>query len=134
MKSKGLDFCNICGKWSVSVNNVDPGQGPHICKECMAQLDEKAMKEEWFKNDQELRVAILQVLYFQRLRKPQKRTRESSISDILALTGVFKIGPTLSWLSDNGYIEATRPDFAITDLGVQFVLAQVPELKRFSAT
>jgi predicted transcriptional regulator len=96
----------------------------------MIQLNERARTEPWYHHDLAVRLGILQVLYSQRLRRPLKSTSESSISDILDLRGVFDPGPALSWLFDNGYVERNGSNFRITDHGAQYVLEQVPELKR----
>ena len=134
MRIVRTDNCHYCGKWSASVNNVDPGQGPHICKECMAQLDQKMLKEEWYKNDQELGLAILQVLYWIRHRNPLKGAADSMISDCLGLKGIFDIGPTLSSLRDSGYIKAGKPKFLLTDQGAQYLFEQLPNFGGISET
>ncbi len=97
-------------------------------------LNEKVLKEEWFKNDQELGLAILQVLYGARRKNPLKGAADSLISDCLGLKGIFDIGSTLSSLRNSGYIKAGQAKFLITDHGLQYLFEQVPVLKRLSET
>jgi hypothetical protein len=126
------DNCGICGKYCFAGYHVNPALSPHVCKECTDLLNQKMLKEEWYKNDQELRLAILQVLYTLRQRNPLKRAADSMICDCLGIKGLFDIGPTLSSLSECGYIKADKPKYLITDQGVQYLLEQVPVLKRLS--
>jgi hypothetical protein len=121
------DNCAVCGKYFSAVYPGNPELYAHICEECTA-----LSIKDWFKNEQELRLAVLQVLYWLRLKNPLNGFTEPMILKCLGLEGIFDIGPPLTWLRENDYIRAGKTKFQITDAGTQYLLEQMPVLKRLS--
>ena len=121
------DNCAVCGKYFSAVYPGNPELYAHICEECT-----NLRIKDWFKNEQELILAVLQVLYWLRPKNPLKGYTEPMILKCLALDGIFNIGPSLSWLRENGYIRAGKTKFRITDDGMRYLLEQMPVLKKLS--
>jgi hypothetical protein len=79
-------------------------------------------------NDDELRLAILQVLHAASKRKPQGGASGIMLMDCLGLSDVIEIEAALKWLMDKGYIGPGERVFIITKDGKEYLLEQLPQL------
>lgn len=88
------------------------------------------LENEWFEDEHELQLMILQVLFSARHRDQDKGCTAAMVSDCIGLEGIFDIRPALSWLRRNKDIEAEQEKFFITDQGAVYLLEQIPALRK----
>ncbi len=73
------------------------------------------LENEWFKDEHELKLVILQVLFRAGNRGNGRGCSFALVSDCVGLEGIFDIRPALSWLRRNKDIEAEQGKFIITE-------------------
>jgi hypothetical protein len=88
------------------------------------------LEDNWFKDEHELQLMILQVLFGVRHAGQGKGCTVAMVSDCIGLEGIFDIRPALSCLRRNKDIEAEQGKFFITDQGAAYLLEQMPALRK----
>lgn len=123
-------ICVLCGRSGFAGYSAKPELGSHICKDCVALHNQKMLEDEWFKDEHELQLMILQVLFGVRHTGQGKGCTLAMVSDCIGLEGIFDIRPALFWLRRNKDIEAEKGKFFITDQGAAYLLEQIPALRK----
>lgn len=123
-------ICVLCGQSGLAGYSAKPDLGSHICKDCVELHNQKMLENEWFKDEHELQLMILQVLFSARHREQGKGCTLAMVSDCIGLEGIFDIRPALSWLRRNKDIEAEQGKFFITAQGAVYLLEQIPAIRK----
>ncbi len=123
-------ICVLCGRSGLAGYFAKPELASHICKDCVELHNQKMLEDKWFKDEHELQLMILQVLFGVRHAGQGKGCTVAMVSDCIGLEGIFDIRPALSWLRRNKDIEAEQGNFFITDQGVAYLLEQMPALRK----
>jgi len=123
-------ICVFCGLSGLVGYSAKPELGSHICKDCVKLHNRKMLEKGWFKDEHELQLMILQVLFGVRRTGQGKGCTLAMVSDCIGLEGIFDIRPALSWLRRNKDIEAEQGKFFITDQGAAYLLEQIPALRK----
>ncbi len=56
-------ICVLCGLIGLAGCSAKPELGSHICKDCVELHNRKILEEGWFKDEHELHLIILQLLF-----------------------------------------------------------------------
>ena len=123
-------ICVLCGRSGLSGYSSNQSLSPHACRECVDRQNQEKIELEWFKDEHELNLVILQVLFGVRHVGQAKGCTVSMVSDCIGLEGAFDIRPALSWLHCNKDVEAKQGKFFITDQGAAYLLEQIPALRK----
>ncbi len=122
-------ICILCGRSGLAGYSAKPELGSHICKDCVELHNQKMLEDEWFKDEHELQLMILHVLFGVRHTRQSKGCTVAMVSDCIGLEGV-DIRPAISQLRRNKDIEAEQGKFFITDQGAAYLLEQIPALRK----
>lgn len=87
------------------------------------------LENEWFQDEHELKLVILQLLFRARNRGKGRGCSFALVSDCVGLEGV-DIRPALSWLRGNKDVEVEQGKFFITEQGAAYLLEQIPALQK----
>ena len=127
-------ICVLCGRSGLVGYSAKPELGSHICKDCVELRNQKMLENEGFKDEHELQLMILQVLFSARHRGQGKGCTVAMITDCIGLEGIFDIRPAISWLRRNKDVEAEQGKFFINEQGAAYLLEQIPALRRLFDT
>ncbi len=122
--------CIFCGRSGLAGYSSNHGLSPHACSECVDRHNQKMLENEWFKDEHELKLVILQVLFRARNRGNGRGCSFALVSDCVRLEGIFDIRPALSWLRRNKDVEVEQGKFFITEQGAAYLLEQIPALQK----
>lgn len=123
-------ICVLCGRSGLAGYSSIHGLSPHACRECVDRHNQQMLENEWFKDEHELKLMILQVLFSVRHRGQGRGCNVAMLSDCIGLEGIFDIRPALSWLRRNKDVEAEQGKFFITDKGAAYLLEQFPAFRK----
>lgn len=87
------------------------------------------LENEWFKDEHELKLMILKVLFSVRHRGQGGGCTVAMVSDCIGFEGV-DIRPAISLLRRNKDVEAEQGKFIITDKGAAYLLEQFPAFRK----
>ncbi|MBP9090180.1 hypothetical protein KBI23_04065 [bacterium] len=123
-------ICVLCGRSGFAGYSAKPELGSHICKDCVELHNQKMLEDEWFRDEHELKLMILQVLFSARHRDQGRGYPVAMVSDCIGLERIFDTRPARSWLRRNKDIEAEQGKSFITDQGAVYLLEQIPALRK----